>query len=298
VIGSTRMTQSSPTLAGVLGKHSKLRQTNASTSEATQPTRSDHVRSDPILNENSSHFACQEVSKSSCYLPALFPTSNDRGQTAFLLSLFLPLFLLYFFLSFQRASQANWPAAAYVGGFILLAAKWDILAARAKWAKWLGIAAIAIGLIETAALHETIWLNLPPGKDPLDRARGSRDLAAQVSRLEDQTGAKVVIANAYMTASLLAFYLPGQPDTFMPLSSAPYNQLILWPTYREAHPKEDALFVSETNRVPDSLQEDFSNVQPLGVLTTTEDGRTIRRFYAFWCRERPAGSSPSMTNDK
>jgi 4-amino-4-deoxy-L-arabinose transferase-like glycosyltransferase len=224
-------------------------------------------------------------------------TANDRGQTAFLLSLFLPLFLLYFFLSFQRASQANWPAAAYVSGFIFLAAKWEVLAARAKWARWLGMAGIVIALMETAALHETIWFNLPPGKDPLDRARGSRDLAGQVSRLEDQTGAKVIIANSYMTAALLAFYLPGQPDTFMPLSSAPYNQLILWPNYREVHPKQDALFISETNRVPDSLKEDFSNIQPLGALTTKEDGRTIRHFYAFWGRSGVAGSAPPMTNN-
>ena len=213
-------------------------------------------------------------------------TDNDRGQSAFLLSLFLPLFLLYLFLSFQRASQANWPAAAYVGGFIFLAAKWDVIATQRKWARWVAIIGLAIALIETIALHDTRWLNLPPGKDPLDRARGSKDLAAQVSLLENQTGVHVVIANAYMTAALLAFYLPGQPDTYMPLSSAPYNQIVLWPTYREVHPNEDAIFISEANSVPTSLKEDFPAIQPIGVLTTKDDGRSIRRFYAFLCKRR------------
>jgi hypothetical protein len=141
-----------------------------------------------------------------------------------------------------------------------------------------------VALIETVGLQETRWLNLPPGKDPLDRARGARDLAAQVSALETGSGTKVVIANAYMTASLLSFYLPGQPDVYMPLSSAPYNQLILWPTYRDVHPHDDAIFVSETNRVPNSLREDFPSIQPAKLLTITQDGRTIRTLFAFVCR--------------
>jgi hypothetical protein len=155
---------------------------------------------------------------------------------------------------------------------------------RVSWARWLAIAGLAVALIETVGLQQTRWLNLPPGKDPLDRVRGMRDLAAQVSALETETNTKVVIANAYMTASLLSFYLPGQPDVYMPLSSAPYNQLILWPTYREVHPHEDAIFVTETNRVPNSLKDDFSNIEPGKLLTITQDGRTIRKLYAFVCR--------------
>ncbi len=49
---------------------------------------------------------------------------NSRVQTGYLLTLFLPLFLVYLLLSFQKASQANWAAAAYVSGLILVAAKW------------------------------------------------------------------------------------------------------------------------------------------------------------------------------
>ena len=85
---------------------------------------------------------------------------------------------------------------------------------------------------------------MPRRLDPLDRARGSRDLAAQIVRLQSSTGAKVVIANKYMTASLLSFYLPDQPDTFMPVDSPPFNQLVLWPIYREKHPSDNAIFVS------------------------------------------------------
>jgi len=92
---------------------------------------------------------------------------------------------------------------------------------------------------------------------------------------------------------LLSFYLPGQPDVYMPLSSAPYNQLILWPTYREVHPHDNAIFVSETNRVPNSLRENFPSIQPAKLLTIVQEGRTIRKLYAFVCRrEHEASNQP------
>jgi len=141
-----------------------------------------------------------------------------------------------------------------------------------------------VASVETAALHDTTWLHLPPGKDPLDRARGWRDLAAQIDSLETRTGARVIIANKYMMAALLSFYLPGQPDTFMPVSSAPYNQIVLWPTYREARPMGDALFVSDFDRLPTSLNEDFPSIERLGELVTRENGRKIKTFYVFLCR--------------
>ena len=213
---------------------------------------------------------------------------DERTEIAYLLTLFAPLFLFYLFISFQQTSQANWAAAAYVGGLILLAAQWNNLVAKFGWAKWLGMAGVTIALIETAAIHETSWLHLPPGKDPLDRARGSRDLAAQIDASAVKTGTHVIIANKYMTAALLSFYLPGQPTTFMPVSSAPYNQILLWPSYRELRPTDDALFVSDFDRVPPSLNEDFPTLERLGELVARDSGRKIKSFYVYLCRRTPS----------
>ena len=106
-------------------------------------------------------------------------------------ALFLPLFLVYLVLSFQKASQANWAAAAYVSGLILVAAKWCEAVRIYPWARWVVCSGLAIAFLETALLHETSWLHLPGRLDPLDRARGSRDLAAQVSALQTSSGAPV-----------------------------------------------------------------------------------------------------------
>ena len=87
-----------------------------------------------------------------------------------------------------------------------------------------------------------------------------------------------------MTAALLSFYLPGQPDTFMPVSSPPFNQLVLWPTYREKHPSENAIYVSDSDRLAPSLKADFPDIQPAGQIHTFQNGRQINRFYLFICR--------------
>ena len=209
-----------------------------------------------------------------------------RAETGYALALFVPLFTLYVVLSFQRAGQANWTAAAYAGGLILLAARWDEPAHSRGWARGLSLAALALAAIETAALHDTRWLHLPAGKDPLDRARGSRDLAAQIARMQDETGARVVIANKYQTAALLSFYLPGQPATFLPVSSAPLNQLVLWPTYRQVHPDGDALLVCDKPRVSSSLKQDFPSVELARTVDSREAGRVVKRFYVYLCRRR------------
>jgi 4-amino-4-deoxy-L-arabinose transferase-like glycosyltransferase len=209
---------------------------------------------------------------------------TPRLQTGYLLALFLPLFLLYLILSFQHASQANWPAAAYVGGLILVAAKWDQAVRIRPWARAVAGAGLLMALLETALLHETSWLQLPARLDPLNRARGSRDLAAQINELQNSSGAKVVIANKYMTAALLSFYLPGQPDTFMPVSSPPFNQIVLWPTYREKYPDDNAIFVSDSNQLPSSLKADFPTIEPAGATYSSQNGRKVNRFYLFVCR--------------
>jgi hypothetical protein len=216
-------------------------------------------------------------------------------ETGYVISLFLPLFLLYLLLSFQKASQANWAAAAYVGGLILVAAKWTrALDVRPKL-KWLIAAGVGLAVLETAILHETSWLHLPRRLDPLDRARGSRDLATQIDELQRRTGARFVIANKYMTAALLSFYLPDQPDTFMPVSSPPFNQIVLWPTYRIRHPAEDAIFITDANRVPESVKEDFPVIESAGEIRTSEAGRSVARYVVFLCRRSESSAAANSS---
>jgi len=90
----------------------------------------------------------------------------------------------------------------------------------------------------------------------------------------------------------MSFYLPSQPDTFMPVSSPPFNQLVLWPTYREKYPSADALYITDVDRVPASIQADFPFIETHREIRTGQDGRQIGRFNVFVCR-RSAPNSPT-----
>ena len=78
----------------------------------------------------------------------------------------------------------------------------------------------------------------------------------------------------------------------MPASSAPYNQLVLWPGYRQDHPRGDALLISDVDRASPSLAQDFSTVEPLAPIDTQEGGRKVNRFYVFVCRRGSMGGHP------
>lgn len=204
-----------------------------------------------------------------------------QPATGFIAALFLPLFGLYLLLSFHYPSQPNWTAAAYVGGIILLVAKWLDLITRHPWTRWLVFAALLFAALETTLLLETRWLSLPHGRDPLDRARGSRALAAQVARWQNDTGAKFIIADHYMTAALLSFYLPGQPETFVPKVPHPRNQLELWPPSEQTFAAGDGLIVAKDATLKRSMLRSFARVTSLGAIDVVDDGRKIDTYYLF-----------------
>jgi hypothetical protein len=204
-----------------------------------------------------------------------------QPATGYAAALFLPLFGLYLFLSLHYHGPPNWTAAAYVGGIALLAAKWPDLVRTHRWPRWAAISAVALAFMETAVLLETRWLNLPHRVDPLDRARGSRSLAATVAQRQQSTGAQFIIADNYMTASLLSFYLPGQPETFVPSVKRPLNQLELWSTYDQRYPAGDALIVAKRDQLPHSLSQSFVHVKSLGPFEAIDGKRRVGRFYFF-----------------
>lgn len=213
------------------------------------------------------------------FQPSLWHT--PQPATGYAAALFLPLFGVYLFLSLHYQGAPNWTAAAYVGGIVLLAAKGLDLVQAHRWARWWAIVALVLAFAETAVILETRWLHLPHRLDPLDRARGSRSLATLVSQQQRATGAQFIVADNYMTAALLSFYLPGQPETFVPVVTRPLNQLELWSKYDQSYPVGDALIVAKHNSLPRTLVQSFSKVQTLGSIEAVEGDRNVGRYHLF-----------------
>jgi 4-amino-4-deoxy-L-arabinose transferase-like glycosyltransferase len=215
-------------------------------------------------------------------------------ETRYLLSLFLPLFVFYSILSLNKAGQANWTAPSYVAGIILLAAKWDEIKERLPWTRKFVWVALGVAVLETVVMHNTYWLHLPPGRDPLDRARGFKSIASRASEIAAEQGTTFFITNKYMDSGLLAFYLPSHPDTFMPTSSKIENQFSIWPGYLKREKQGNSgLFIADSADIPRVLTREFSEVKLVEEFQAAYRDRKLKKFYFFLCRDmHKAASQP------
>lgn len=162
--------------------------------------------------------------------------------------------------------QPNWPVVALPSAVILLVI-WlarrfaSIDDAIRRRTRWLISTAAAIGFAMVVVSHHTSWLypifarlapkpaawDLTPVArfDPAARLRGWSDLGIAVGEvLEKQKAAgrnPFIMADDYMTASELAFYVPGHPETYNAQSAigGRHSQFDLW----ENPVRESARFI-------------------------------------------------------
>jgi hypothetical protein len=166
----------------------------------------------------------------------------------FLLAFTLPLFVMYFALSFKRAGEPNWTAPATLSLAVLTVVFSLELAAQKKWACLLAIAGLAIGGLESVVTLDTDLVRragwpLSYDQDPSARARGWQTAAEKIEEIRNAYEAghdqKVfLIANKYGTAASVGYYLPhprreleNNPPVYVPESAWPENQFYYWPRY-------------------------------------------------------------------
>jgi 4-amino-4-deoxy-L-arabinose transferase-like glycosyltransferase len=207
----------------------------------------------------------------------------DEVRYKYLVTLFVPLIAFYVALSINDSGQPNWTAPSFFTGIILLTAVFIKLVDQKVWIKRLAILSIVIAALATIVMHETFWLNLPPKKDPLTRLRGGENLGEIAHDLRDEYGT-FIISNKYSHASTMAFYSGGHIRTFMPRSAKMENQYSFWADYRKLHlPGESAMFIADTEDIPEVLREDFEEVTPFATFETEYKGRPIQRFWVTFC---------------
>jgi 4-amino-4-deoxy-L-arabinose transferase-like glycosyltransferase len=207
-------------------------------------------------------------------------------RTRFLLSQFLPIYGLFLFFSLNSAGKPNWIAPALIAGIVFTVVFWrEMVAHRPAWRWGIGIAFV-IALAMTVVLHDTEYLHLPPKKDPLRRAQGWTDFAAHVQQSRQKYQANLLIGDHYSQASMMTFYLPDQPITY--LLPAPYGatQFTLWPGYN-LQPDTRALFVTDsTNPAPKTLEEQFNKVELVDDFWSEHHGRPMTRFRIYLCVQK------------
>ena len=211
--------------------------------------------------------------------------NHAEFRTRFLLSQALPLYALFLFFSLNKAGKGNWIAPALITSIIFTVVFWQELVSRRPAWRWGVGAAFTMALVMSAALHDTAFLRLPPGLDPLRRSQGWVDFAAHVQRARQTYNAEILIANHYSQASMMSFYLADHPVTYLPPEEYGKSQFTLWPTY---HPqlKTRALFVTNSTRdLPKTLQEQFSKIEMVDDFMSQHKGRPMTRFRIYLCTQ-------------
>jgi 4-amino-4-deoxy-L-arabinose transferase-like glycosyltransferase len=216
-------------------------------------------------------------------------------RVRFLLSQFLPLYGLFAFFSLNKAGQPNWAAPALLTGIVFTVVFWrEVVARKPAW-RWGVGAAFGVALLITVVIHDTEplmivagrvtnYFHLKPINDPLRRAQGWTDFAAHVQQAREKYGANLLIANHYSQASMMAFYLPDQPVTY--LLPAPYgdSQFTLWPGYK-LQPDTRALYVTDSgdDSLPENLRAGFGKIEVVDDFRSQHHGRPMTRFRIYLC---------------
>jgi 4-amino-4-deoxy-L-arabinose transferase-like glycosyltransferase len=228
---------------------------------------------------------------------ALLLTKHADLRVRFLLSQFLPLYGLFAFFSLNKAGQPNWAAPALVAGIIFTVVYWREIVARHPAWRWCVGAAFGIALLMTVVLHDTeplmlvlnrvtTHLQMRPVTDPLRRAQGWDEFAAHVQAAREKYNANLLIANHYSQASMMAFYLPDQPATYLLPTKYGDSQFTLWPGY-EVKPDTRALFVTDNGNgeIPSELRDEFGKIELVDDFWAKHHGRPMTRFRIYLCTQ-------------
>jgi hypothetical protein len=166
----------------------------------------------------------------------------------FLLAFTLPLFVLYFTLSFKQTGEPNWTAPASLSLAVLAVPFWLELCREKLWARRYAVAALALGGVMSLVTIDMdvvrrVGAPLSYDSDPSARLRGWKTAAEQVQKVREKYEAEhgqpvFLIADKYATAASLGFYLPdprregpNHPPVYVPESAWPGNQFYFWPRY-------------------------------------------------------------------
>jgi hypothetical protein len=214
--------------------------------------------------------------------------ARDHFKPRFLMAFSVPLFLLYFLLSFKKAGEANWTAPAMLSLGIFAAAHWLPKAVESAGIRRCLAGSFALGLVLSTAILDIDLLrkcgvSYPYKRDPSARLRGWHSTAEAIQHLrtqiEEETGKPVfLIGNSYGTAAILGFYLPerhlegpGHPPVYIVESQNIENQFSFWPRYDEflalkpGQKPRDPLFSEEVGYNP------FHGRTALYITTNSED---------------------------
>ncbi|WP_343302962.1 glycosyltransferase family 39 protein [Chitinophaga niabensis] len=210
------------------------------------------------------------------------------AEQLFLLSFFLPLFLLFFLISPIYWVKINWMMPAYISGII-----WVSVYLSEKYIRWQQVFA---WVVHVALAIELIFYPVPINSD--DVWLGWGEMADSVKSLKKQYPQDFIFsADDYKTSAVLNFYLDemvygqnilGRKALQFDYIGTDVNKLA----------GRNALFINseigdatDEQRFTDTLRKYFSTVQALPPIVVRGYGKVIREFQVYRCLAYHPGGS-------
>lgn len=205
-------------------------------------------------------------------------------KTIFLLSFFLPLFLVFLVLSFIYWVKLNWMMPAYITGIILVSHY-----ISEKWMKW----QLSISLVIHLALAiEILYYPFPIKSD--DTWMGWKELASHVHQLQkDENVDFIFSADGYKTSAELNLYLSKFVYAQNIIGENALQFDYIGTNLKALHGK-DALYIDSDPRFKNDLGSGqtplkvasyFKSVKELAPIVIKNDGITVRKFFVYLCRD-------------
>ncbi len=211
-----------------------------------------------------------------------------RRQDPFCFWFFVLPFALFLLKSLHGRVLANWALVCYLPGLIIFSAYFLPPQPATKLRLWrLARTAVNVAVGCTIVLHLVCFLPFPRGLDPLTKVRrGSVELGHIVANLSEKLQPRrFIFSNNYMTASLLAFYIDGQPHTYCVNLGRRVNEFDVWPTFHDLLHYDAVLVIKGDNTMPKALQSHFTSYEKCLVKTLSAVGGIENTYSVFLCRD-------------
>ena len=212
-----------------------------------------------------------------------FKTFKEREKRLIFLTVFsLPVFLFFLILALKKRVYANWAGFAYFTGSIIISYYF------LKLPKSLKFLTLVLSAFLTFVIHFTPILDklgmrklLPPKNDPTKFLVGWKKLGEEVSKYYN--GKELIFSNVYQISSELAFYVKGNPRTFV-FHTGRMTQYYLWKEKLKKYKGRDAIFVGYGGVPKDALRS-FKGKKFLKKVEIYWRGERVRVFYLYKLRE-------------
>lgn len=205
-----------------------------------------------------------------------------------LISFSIPLVLFLLPIATRYWVKMNWTAPAFLGWFVAAAAFYFTSNPGRSWLRFSVRLSVIFLFFAFAAVHVAAVIpGLYIGKG--DYFAGWKELAARLDDIREELPEPYFICGyEYKTASLLAFYLDGRPETVsnnvIGLGGLQYD---FW-VDPDTLTGYNAIFVYDdrvTYKNPENLKRYFESVSDAEIMPAKKGGKLITNFHIFRCYE-------------